>query len=80
MTFTEAQEQRVREIATDTIAVQFRALLEAAFTGGFTEPDGTSLPVPAGVAGYVSRAVPSSGSLPDHTHLPGGVVREAILE
>lgn len=80
MTFTDLQEQRIREITTDTIAVQFRALLEAAFTGGFTEPDGTPLPVPPGVAGYFSRAAPSSGSLPDHTHLPGGVAREAILE
>jgi len=75
MSFTEAQEQRIREIATDTVALQFRALLDAAFTGGFTEPDGTPLPVPPGVAAYIRGTAPSPAALPDHVHSPGGVSR-----
>ncbi len=75
MTFTEAQEARIREIASDTIALQFRALLDAAFTGGFTEPDGTPLPVPTGVAGYIRPPVALPETVPDHVHSPGSVLR-----
>lgn len=66
---TDMTEEEIKQLVTDTIAAEFRDFTTAYFTGGFTLPDGTPIPVDAKVAAAIASIAKTTASgIPAHAH------------
>lgn len=62
-------DEEIKQLVTDTIAAEFRDFTTAYFTGGFTKPDGTPLPVSPEVAAAIATIAKTTASgIPAHAH------------